>query len=74
MVTATLDEILTAFDRLDSEDQVLVSELIRKRQIEVWRKKVADQAKRDIRAFRAGKIKAKSAAATIKDLEALLVK
>ncbi len=58
MATATLNEALTVFGQLSGDDQELMIEIARKRRIEAWRKDTAAYAKKALRDYRAGKLKA----------------
>ena len=58
--TLTLDSVLTDVERLPSEDQQILEDLLRKRRVEAWRAETAADAKRSAAAFRSGKLKAQS--------------
>ncbi|GDY20356.1 hypothetical protein LBMAG56_17010 [Verrucomicrobiota bacterium] len=58
MATATLNEALTLFGQLSGEDQEMMLEIARKRRIEAWRKETAAYAKKALRDYRSGKLKA----------------
>lgn len=71
MATATLNEALTLFGQLSGEDQELMLEIARKRRVEAWRKETAAYAKKALRDYRAGKLKAEPVAEMLQRLHRL---
>jgi hypothetical protein len=71
MKTLTLDRVLTDAESLSPDDQTILEELLRGRRIESWRRDVSVQARKDIRAFHAGKLKSQSAESAIARLRSL---
>jgi len=61
MPTVTLDQALTVFSKLSSEDQELMLEIGCARRIELWREETAAHGKKALAAARAGKLKAYTA-------------
>ena len=72
MNTTTFAAVLTSAARLSDEEQQLLAELLRKRQIEKWRAETAVEARRAAKAFRSGKLKAQSVDVAINELRASL--
>ncbi len=56
----TLDEALDMVETLPDEQQEMLIDILRKRRIEKWRKEMAEEARKDIEDFHAGKLKEKS--------------
>jgi hypothetical protein len=54
----TLDQVLSSAETLPSDEGEILEELLRKRRIEAWRQETAAAARKAVRAFRAGKLKA----------------
>jgi hypothetical protein len=69
-MSTTLDRILTDAEALPEEEQAMLAELLRGRQIETWRRETAAEAKKAIRAFKAGKAKSQSVDDVISRLRA----
>lgn len=57
MPASNLDRLLTEAESLPADEQEMLETLLRQRRIESWRQETADEAKRSIAAFRAGKLK-----------------
>lgn len=57
MATATLNDVLTLAARLPADDREMLIDILRKREIETWRKSAAVSAKKARRDLRAGKLK-----------------
>jgi hypothetical protein len=72
MNATTFDEILTCAANLSEEEQQLLMEVLRKRQIDKWREETGADGRRAIKAFRAGKLKARAVDQVINDLRASL--
>jgi hypothetical protein len=72
MNATTFDAVLTSAARLSDEEQQLLADLLRKRQIEKWRAETAAEGRRAVKAVRAGKLKAQSADSIISELRASL--
>ena len=70
MSTITLDRILTEAEALPEEEQAMLADLWRGRQIEKWRRDTALEGKKAVRAFKAGKIKGQTAQQVIARLRA----
>lgn len=70
MTTLTLDRVLADAGRLPSDEQQILEELLRQRRIEAWRTETAAEANKSAAAFRAGKLKARTAGAVIARLSA----
>jgi hypothetical protein len=70
----TFDKTLDAVMKLDYDSKELLIELVRKRLVEERRKKIAREAAKTRRNFQKGKLKPKTAAQVIKELEAYLNK
>jgi hypothetical protein len=68
MVTMVLDDALNAVMQLSEEQQTMLLEIVQQRQIEVWRKKVAQQATESIKAFHESKLQAHSFEKTLEIL------
>ncbi len=60
MITMTLDQVLTFAETLPSDEQEILEGLLRKRRIETWRHETAAEARKAVKAFRAGRLKAES--------------
>ena len=71
MATATLNQALEVFGKLSSEEQEMMLDIARKRQIEAWRKDVAAYGRKAVRDFRAGKLKAEPVETVLKRLHKL---
>jgi len=63
-----LDDALNAVMQLSEEQQTMLLEIVQQRQIEVWRKQVAQQATESIKAFHEGKLQAHSFEKTLEIL------
>jgi hypothetical protein len=72
MNATTFDAVLSSAARLSDEEQQLLAELLRKRQIEKWRAETAVEARRALKALRTGKLKPQSVDGTINELRASL--
>jgi hypothetical protein len=70
MNTPTLDRVLTDAGQLPADEQAILEDLLHQRRIEAWRKETAGEAKKAAAAFRAGKLKARSADGVIARLRA----
>ena len=68
MNTVTLDETLDMVMQLPLEQQDMLMEILRKRRIEVNRRKISKDAEISISAFRANKFKYQSADEVIAEL------
>jgi hypothetical protein len=66
----TLDKVLTSAETLPRDEREMLEELLRKRRIDAWRQETAAEAKRALRTFRAGKLKAESVETAIGHLRA----
>lgn len=74
MNTLTLDQVLTCAEGLGADEQDILVQLLRKRQIETWRNEVAAEAKKAAKAYRSGKLKAQSVDLVIAQLRSSLEK
>jgi hypothetical protein len=70
MNALTLDRVLTDAGQLPADEQEILEDLLHKRRIEAWRMETADEAKKSVAAFRAGKLKGQSADSVIARLRA----
>ena len=57
MAALTLDRVLTDAEALPAEEQEMLESLLRRRRVEAWRQETAAEAKRAVKALRAGKLK-----------------
>jgi hypothetical protein len=72
MPAITLERVLTEAESLPAEEREMLEKLLRQRRIETWREETAAEAKKAVRAFRGGKLKAQSAESAIATLQASL--
>ena len=72
MAAMTLDRVLTEVEALSAEEQAMLEDLLQKRRIEHWRKETAAAARQAVKAFRAGKLKARPAKEVIEALRSNL--
>ena len=70
----TLDQALDAVNELPSEQREILTEILRKRQIEERRNEIAANARESIKAFQTGGLRSQSADEVIADLRASLTK
>lgn len=70
--TVTLDQAIDTALQLPPEQQEMLVDILRNRQIEARRQEIAVDARRSIAAFREGKLKAQSAEEVITDLHQAL--
>ena len=68
MSVATLDRTLDMAMQLPSEQQEMLLEIMRRRQIEMRRREIAENAQASIAAFRAGELQPRSADEVINEL------
>lgn len=68
---ATLDSVLDEIMRLDFDTREMLIEILRKRQVESRRDEILRQAKKDMKDYRAGKLKAQTAEEVIEELNRL---
>jgi hypothetical protein len=68
----TLDKVLTSAETLPRDEQEMLEELLRKRRIEAWRRETAAEARKAVKAFRAGRLKAEPVETVIDRLRAVL--
>lgn len=68
MAARTLDYALDVAMELSEEQQEMLIEIIRRRQVDARRQEIADDAKASLDAFRRGKLKPQSAEAIIREL------
>ena len=68
MSVATLDRTLDMAMQLPSEQQEMLLEIVRRRQIEMRRREIAEDAQAAIAAFRAGELQPRSADEVISEL------
>ena len=54
----TLDKVLTSAETLPRDEQEMLEDLLRKRRIEAWRRETAAEARKAVKAFRVGRLKA----------------
>ena len=66
----TLDKVLTSAETLPRDEQEMLEDLLRKRQIEAWRRETAAEARKAIKAFRVGRLKAEPVETVIRSLRA----
>ena len=57
MMPMTLDQVLTSAETLPRDEQEMLEELLRKRRIEAWRHETAEEARKAVKALRAGRLK-----------------
>ncbi len=57
METGTLDEVVNAVMRLPQEQQEMLLEIVRRRQVELRREEIAADAQQSLRAFLSGELK-----------------
>ena len=69
-MSLTLDRVLTEAEALPADEQEMLEGLLRQRRIEAWRLETAAEASKTVKAFRAGKLKGKSAESVIARLRA----
>jgi len=55
--TPTLEDVLSEAERLPAEDQRMLADILRSRQIEAWRAETSAAARQDVADFKAGKLK-----------------
>lgn len=72
LATVTLDQAIDTALQLPPEQQEMLVEILRNRQIEARRAEIAAEARQSIADFRAGKLKAQSAEEAIADLHLVL--
>ncbi len=72
METGTLDEVVNAVMRLPQEQQEMLLEIVRLRQIELWRQEIAGDAELSRRAFLSGELKAQPVEEIIRRLDETL--
>ena len=60
MTSIALDEALNSVMKLSEEQQAMLLEIMQQRQIEAWRKQVAQQAQSSIQAFHKGTLQSQS--------------
>jgi hypothetical protein len=70
MSPMTLDQVLTSAEALPYDEQEMLENLLRKQRMEAWRQATAAEAKKALKALRAGKLKAETAEAVIARLRA----
>jgi hypothetical protein len=68
MNTISLDEALETVMQLPPEQQEMLIDIVRHRQIERQRQEIADNAQESLAAFRAGELKPQSASEVITEL------
>ncbi len=68
MTARMLDYALDVAMELSEEQQEMLIEIIRRRQVDARRREIADDAKVTLDAFRKGELKPQSAAAIIREL------
>ena len=68
MAGITLERVLSEAESLPAEEQAMLEELLRQRRNDGWRRDTAAGARKDIKAFRAGKLKSQSVATIINQL------
>ena len=69
----TLDQALDAVNQLSAEQQEMLADILRRRQIEERRKEIARSAREAIRAFDAGELQPQSADQVIGELRDALI-
>jgi hypothetical protein len=67
----TLDSVLDDVKGLDFDTREMLIEILRKRQVESRRDEILRQAKKDMKDYRAGKLKAQTAEEVIEELNRL---
>jgi hypothetical protein len=72
MIPVTLDQVLTSAETLPRDEQEMLEDLLRKRRIEAWRNETAAEARKAVKAFRAGRLKAEPVDTVIARLRAAL--
>ncbi|MFN8469404.1 MAG: hypothetical protein U0X20_27865 [Caldilineaceae bacterium] len=72
MSTATLDEALDVVMQLPTEQQEMLLEILRRRQVESRRQEIATDAQASLAEYRAGRLSAQSAEEAIADLHKAL--
>ena len=60
MAVLTLNRVLTQAEALPADEQEMLENLLHRRRIEAWRRETAAEAKKAVKAFRAGKLKSQS--------------
>jgi hypothetical protein len=60
MAAITLNHVLTQVEALPADEQEMLEALLHQRRIESWRRETAAEAKRSVKAFRAGKLKSQT--------------
>ncbi|VAW40532.1 hypothetical protein MNBD_CHLOROFLEXI01-2348 [hydrothermal vent metagenome] len=68
MNTISLDKALETVMQLPSEQQEMLIDIVRNRQIEQRRQEIADDAQKSLAAFQAGKLKPQSTSKLIAEL------
>jgi hypothetical protein len=66
----TLDKVLASVEMLPRDEQEMLEDLLRRRRIEAWRRETAAEARKAVKAFRAGKLKAEPVETVIGRLRA----
>ena len=69
----TLDQALDAVNQLSAEQQEMLADILRRRQIEERRKEIARSGREAIRAFHAGELQPQSADQVIGELRGALI-
>ncbi|MDB4923573.1 hypothetical protein [Mucilaginibacter sp.] len=67
----TIDSVLDDIMRLDFESREILLEIFKKRQSEVKRDKIANNARRSLKDYRSGKLKSQTAEEIIEELNRL---
>jgi hypothetical protein len=70
MGTLTLERVLTSAEALPADEQEMLENLLRQRRIEAWRRDTAAEARKAVKAFRSGKLKAETVESVIARLRA----
>ena len=70
MAILTLERVLTSAEALPADEQEMLENLLRQRRIEAWRRDTALEARKVVKALRAGKLKAESVESVIVRLRA----
>jgi hypothetical protein len=65
MAALTLERVLTSAEALPADEQEMLENLLRQRRIEAWRCDTALEAKKAVKGFRSGKLKAETAESII---------
>ncbi len=68
MTIVTLDQAIELAEQLPPEKQEMLVHILRKRQIEVRRREIAQNAQESVAAFHAGKLRSQTAAEVIEEL------